>query len=327
MTQQLKVVSLDSIDVSKITIGDARKNKAGMGYSANLSYDGGYFNIALTNTHFPFGASALKEEFKKDRKDGQDKDEWSLQCDLTQERIDKLKSIDERIIDQTLANDSICSVLGLSDALRSRVVLQSKFTSTLKYTKDKETKKINYQYAPKIRVQIPNDKADGFTCEFFKPLPQGGSEAVPLDNIQGSEQNISTFLQSNIDGSVLLGPSVWLTGMGIGVTLRAKQVKADPRKISLSRGVCVFDDLTSDIAPNTISDPVDLNDDAESEVKSDNDLEDEDDEIVEEESEPEPEPPKKEVSKKSITKKAKVSDSESDQEPSKKAKSVKSKKA
>jgi hypothetical protein len=290
----LKVILLDNFEADKISIGKVKDNRSGMGKSANLSYDDGRFFLAATDIRFPFGASAKPAEYRKG-----DKDQWTLQCELTEEQIQRFKQLDEHIVDCCLKSEDVMAALKLTGKQKCREVLESKYWDTLKYSKDKDGN-IKDQYPPTIRINIPNDNADGFSCTFFSSA-SGNSEQMKIDNIPDSENNIGSFLAPNVRGSVLIGMSLWISSSGFGVSLRANQIKAEPRK-ALAKGVCLLDNLaaigagTTATATNQVQDP-ELEEDDEEEAKSEANsepepLEEVEEEVSEEEAEPEPSPPK-----------------------------------
>ena len=228
----LKVILLNDFDCEKVSIGKVKDNRSGMGKSANMSYEDGRFYLAITDSRFPFGASAKKEEYRKGAKD-----QWTLQCELTTEQIDILKKLDDRIIDECLKNQDVVASLVPKGKKVTKEVLESKYFSILKYSKTDG--KINERYPPTIRVAIPNDADDGFSCTFFSSV-SGDSEQIKVNNTVGDRDNIGGFLSSGMKGSVLVGMSLWVTNTSFGVTLRANQIKAQPRE-AVSRDVCLLD--------------------------------------------------------------------------------------
>lgn len=287
-----KVVLLDEFNAGSLAVGKVKDNRNGPGKSANLSYDTSRFFIALKNVRFPFGASAKPAEFRKGSKE-----QYTLQCELTSEQIDKIKQIEAHLLDNCLENKEVLTALNIK---KSRDVLESKFTSCLKYSKDKTDKSKSSQYPPTIRISIPNDNGDGFNCNFYKDN-NGSSEKVDVNNIDGSEQNIKNFLTNGSIGSVLISTSLWFTTAGFGMILRATQLKATPRQ-SYKMDMCLLDQFDSSCGQQQqqqqVEDPdleEELNEDAKSEQ-----LEEEVEEEEEEPSpEPIPEPPKKPSTKRS----------------------------
>jgi hypothetical protein len=288
-----ELVLLDKLSPKSVSIGKVKDNRIGMGKSANLSYDNKRFNIAMADIRFPFGASSKPVEYRKG-----DKDQWTLQCELTEHQIEVMKELDDHVLDTCLQNEEVMAALKLTGKQRCREVLESKYWSSLKYSKDKDGN-VKDQYPPTIRINIPNDNADGFTCQFFRSSPEG-SQLVKVDNIPESDENIANHLPPDSRGSVLVGISLWISSSGFGLTLRLNQIKTEPRK-QLARGVCLLDTLlnsgNADSGYRAIEDPEHL---SEEEAESEREV-DEIDEIGEqlEESEPEPEPePKPELKKK-----------------------------
>lgn len=299
-----ELILLDNLKYKLVTVNNAKDNRSGMGKSANLSYDNKRFSMVLSDVRFPFGASAKKEEYRTG-----DKDQWSLQCELTEEQIQILKDLDEHIVDSCLSNESITNQFLVKGKKPSREVLDSKYISCLKYSK--KDGKVNDQYPPTLRLNIPNDKGSGFTTSFFRSSPQG-SQLAAIDNVPGSENNIAGHLLANTRGSVLVGVSIWLTASSFGLAMRLNQIKTEPGK-QLDRGVCLLDKLLQSGENNyqTVEDPGHLTEEEEVseevpvEVEVEEEVEDqlEDDmEEVEEEVDV-PTPPIKKAAVKRVAKK------------------------
>ena len=205
-------VSLDLVDASKLEVGQAKPFSKGTGKSARVLYDKSSFNLAIKNINFPFGASAKPEMYRQG-----DKDQWTLQCGLTDEQAAKVNLLDERIIDCCLRNPSVLSSLKLS-ANASRDILKEQYRSMLKESSG------NYQST--VRVNLRN-KGDEFECGFFRANgPNTPPNIAKVNNIPGDDDRINNFIKSGSTGSLLVNPSVWISPIGFGVTLTANQVKA-----------------------------------------------------------------------------------------------------
>ena len=133
----LQVVNINEFKGEHVKLSKLRDNKSGMGKSANFTYNDNRFNIAILNTTFPFGASAKPEKFRQG-----DKDQWSIQCNLTKEQIHSLKEFDEQVIDMCLENPDVLNALQIKKS--NREVLESKYFPI----------QINTEYDPTIRCGI-----------------------------------------------------------------------------------------------------------------------------------------------------------------------------
>ena len=224
----IKVVLLSDFDCEKLSVGKAKVNISGIGKSASTRYEGRRFYLAITDTRFPFGASAKNEEYRKATKD-----QWSLQCELSEEQINVFKNLDERVIDECLNNQEIVDCLVPKGKKATKEILESKYFSILKYSK------INQEYPPTIRVTIPNNASDGFNCSFFSSS-LGAFDQIKVNNIPENADNIGKFLSPRTKGSVLVGMSVWVTNTSFGVTLRANQIKGETAKQE-SKKQCLLD--------------------------------------------------------------------------------------
>ena len=295
-----KVIQLEQFDASAISVGKVKDNRNGAGKSANISYDAGRFYLVLNKIRFPFGASKKPDEFKKGNKD-----QYTLQCELTEEQINKIKEIEEHLLDICVKNEEIIAASGAKKP--SRDILESKFWSMLKYSKDKADKsKVNTAYPPTIRIAIPNDNEDGFNCNFYKSS-NGTSEKVTINNVSESENHISNFLTNGSTGSVLATASLWFSSSGFGISLRASQIKAEPRRV-VKTDVCLLDQFDSTPSQSTrVPTTSHVVEDPELEEEASGDADDEEIEEVDEEPTPEPtpEPPKKPAAKRTTAVKAK----------------------
>lgn len=232
-----KLVNITDFAADSLNIGAVRKNLNGMGSNCNLSYDGGRFNMVFQDMFFKWGASPAALEYRKNK---EGKDEWSVECSLSSEQIEQVRVMDERIIDLCHQNAGFLAALGLAGKKTSREVVESKYNTILRIPKDKQTGKPK-DYPPSIRIAIANDKANGFTCSFFKAGPNG-SEAAEVDNIPGSENNIGNFMPKDSKGAALANLSIWISAAGFGVKISAAQLKVEPGQ-RVDPTVCLLDGL------------------------------------------------------------------------------------
>ena len=156
------IISLNTLVPSKVTLTKLTQNKGGKGRSAFLNYNGKKFSLAVQDIRFPFGIS----QKMRDEETTTTLDQWTLQMEPTAEQIKVLEAFDEHILNTVNSNPELRkALLGASDDDDPKVsikLLKSRYTSVLKYAKDKDTKKIVDTYPPKIRCNVPN-KDDGFT--------------------------------------------------------------------------------------------------------------------------------------------------------------------
>ncbi len=245
---QITVLSLDNLEAAKITLGKIRDNKGGLGKNANIPYNGGRFNLALGGTRFPFGATAKPAEYRQG-----DRDQFTMQCEISKTQTEKLEALDQRMIDCCLASEEFLTVMKLNGKQRCREVVESKYFSLLKYSKDKDGK-IKTEYNPTIRVAIPNgsgEKSDGFNCDFFLSK-NGTSSQVAMVDQPTSENHITKMIGAGSTGAVLLTCSLWISSSGFGITLKASQIKVEHIERQ-TRSLCLLDDF---LKPSSASKPI-----------------------------------------------------------------------
>lgn len=285
------IVNINDFVPSKVSLTKLTQNKSGKGRSAFLNYEGKKFSIAIHDTRFPFGVS---QKMKDEKQPAATRDQWTIQIEPNSDQIKIFEALDEYILQNINSNpDFRRALLGAADDDNPAVsikVLKSRYTSLVKYAKDKETKKVTTDFPAKIRCNIPN-KDEGFSTQFFRPIPgSGSSEPVMVDNIPDSDANIANLLRSSSTGSVLLALSLWESGSGFGITMKALQIKAEPRTGSVPTGTCLLDSMMGSSTAQ-VQDPVNLDQNSEDDVNDqleDEVLEEEDEEEDEEVSAPPP---------------------------------------
>lgn len=244
-----EVVSLDSFDPTKIKITKISPNKGGQGQSAYLNYNGKKFSLAILETRFPFGVGQkVKDNKGTPALDINGNNQWTIQVEPTAAQIKTLEAFDEYVLEYCLNDPSICHVLlgeqytkNQNNKIILRTLLEAKYHTLVKYSKDKETKQRTDQYPPKIRCNIPN-RNEEFSTMFFKPGEGGKSIPIKVDNINDSPNRIGNLLSGDCSGSILMALSLWATGSGFGVTARALQVKTQPRTV-IGSETCLLDSM------------------------------------------------------------------------------------
>lgn len=254
-----QIVKFTNFEPTKLTISTIKENKMGS-RDVIFKYDSKPFYLSMYDVFLPFGASAKPEEYRKG-----DKDQWSLQCQLTEEMQTKFEQMDNHIVDLAFKSEEFMSALGLTAKQRTREVIESKFYNTIKLSKKKEGSPV---YPPTIRINISNDDStDGFRCEFFSTTKQ----LMNIDNVSNSETHISRHFTKGTVCSVLVRFSGWISKVGCGISLKAQQVIVDQSSVQPTRGICMLDGVSDLSEPRVdlqtslknlmvANDPVDLDD-------------------------------------------------------------------
>ena len=208
--------------------------------------------------------------------------------EATTDFLKKLKEFENQILDDAVKNSEVWFGEELS-----RDVVKHNFFPFIKYSKDKNTKKLDLTKPPSIRAKVPN--YDGrWAIEIYDTNQK---LIFPCDNDRMTPQDFITKLSKV--ACVLQCGGLWFGGKGWGVTWKLNQCVVKPQEIISVYGKCHIALSTDEIT--TMDKPV-----AETEVDDDEEavpastpsqtlVEDSDEE---EEAEPAPAPVVKKIVKK-----------------------------
>ena len=177
--------------------------------------------------------------------------------DATKEFLRKLKDFESKILDAAVEN----SEQWWGEKM-SREICKHTFFPFMKYRKNKDTKKLDYDSPPSIRAKVPK-YGDKWNVEIYDTdsntiFPCDDPDATPPDFVP-KMSNIACVLQCG---------GVWIGGKGWGLTWKMIQGVVKPRVNNSVYGKCHIQ-LSSDDKDKMNSAPVVNNDD------------DDDDEVVE----------------------------------------------
>jgi hypothetical protein len=214
--------------------------------------------------------------------------------DATDQFLKKLKEFENQILDDAVKN----SEAWFGDEL-SRDVVKHNFFPFLKYSKDKNTKKFDYNKPPAIRAKVPN--YDGrWAIEIYDTNQK---LIFPCDNDRMTPQDFITKL-SKVACVIQCG-GLWFGGKGWGVTWKLNQCVVKPQEVVSVYGKCHIELSSDDLSSMNKPAPTEAVDDdeevVESTVSSKTAVEVED---SDEEQEEEPEPVVAVVPVKKVIKKA-----------------------
>jgi hypothetical protein len=206
--------------------------------------------------------------------------------------LDKLKAFENQVLDDAVAN----SELWWGEQM-SRELCKHTFFPFLKYSKNKDTKKIDYTKPPSIRAKVPcyNDK---WAVELYDTnsnliFPSEDPTQTPPDFVP-KLSSIACVLQCG---------GIWIGGKGWGLTWKMVQGVVKPRISDSVYGKCHIN-LSSEDKEALESQPAPVEEDAVEEEKKvvDTTAEDSDEEV---EAAPAPTPaPSPAPAKKVVVKKA-----------------------
>jgi len=244
-------------------------------------------------------------------------DEYST--DATNDFLQKMKDFESKVLDAAVEN----SEKWWGETM-SREICKHTFFPFLKYRKNKDTKKLDYESPPSIRAKVPK-YGDKWNIELYDTeqnqiFPCDDPEATPPDFVP-KMSNIACVLQCG---------GIWIGGKGWGLTWKMVQGVVKPRVNNSIYGTCQIQ-LSGDDKEKINNAPVlnDNDDDDDDNVETtdavdtvDTNVDDSDDDNV-----AEPEPVAAAPVKKKVVKKKVSSSDEPDDKPSapKKKKVVKKK--
>jgi hypothetical protein len=199
--------------------------------------------------------------------------------------LQKLKDFENQILDDAVTN----SDLWWGESM-SREVAKHTFFPFLKYSKNKDTKKIDTTKPPSIRAKVPY--YDGkWNVEIYDTqsnliFPCSNENVTPVDFVQKLSQ-VACVLQCG---------GIWIGGKGWGLTWKLVQCVVKPREIVSVYGRCHIQLSTEDQAvletQQVIEDDVDETEEEVAQpvaaVKQTTVVEDSDEEEAEEEEAPKP---------------------------------------
>jgi hypothetical protein len=204
------IISSSNLDVSKISFGDIRANKAG-GKSVPIKYNGQSLQIRLEKATYPMGVNVRVSEngtnytlsltlkgcdpFAKERATGESGTVGTL--------YNFLQDLQSRLLDTAEAN----SVKWFGKS-RSRSVLED----TMKQFISPSVEKVNGEwvptgkYPPSLKMKVP--VYDGRVAMDVTDS-QGKPVAVDVDNI-------TNVFPKRVEASIVVSPGVYVSGQGWG---------------------------------------------------------------------------------------------------------------
>ena len=145
----------------------------------------------------------------------------------TTDFLQKLKDFENQILDDAVRN----SELWWGEEM-SRELVKHTFFPFLKYSKNKDTKKVDYTRPPSIRAKVPF--YDGkWAVEIYNP---SGEQIFPCENNMMSPMDFVQNL-SNV-ACVIQCSGIWIGGKGWGLTWKMIQCVVKPREIVSVYGKC-----------------------------------------------------------------------------------------
>jgi hypothetical protein len=176
----------------------------------------------------------------------------------TNDFLQKLKDFENQILDDAVTN----SELWWGEEM-SREVAKHTFFPFLKYSKNKDTKKIDLSKPPSIRAKVPNYNGkwgvEIYDTQSNLLFPCDNQNVTPLDFVP-KQSNVACVLQCG---------GIWIGGKGWGLTWKLIQCIVKPREVVSVYGKCqikLSDEERTTIEKQELKDDVDLESEPEPET-------------------------------------------------------------
>ena len=218
----IAIISSSNLDISKISFGDIRLNKAG-GKSVPIKFNGQPLQIRLEKTAYPMGVNVKENEngisytmsLTLKGCDAYAKDRAGPEAGSVGNLYNFLQDLQMKVLDSAETN----SVKWFGKT-RSRSVLED----TMKQFISPSVEKVNGEwvasgkYPPSLKMKVP--VYDGRVAMDVTDSTGRPVEVTP-DNIQ-------QVFPKRVEASVVVSPGIYVSGQGFGVTWRVSYAKVSP---------------------------------------------------------------------------------------------------
>ena len=157
----------------------------------------------------------------------------------TDEFLAKFKAYENQILDDAVKN---CE-LWFGEADMSREVLKHMYFPSLKYSKDKATKKIDLTKPPSIHAKVPN-----YEGRWSVELYDTSSKLLYPDSANPNITPIDLVPKLSNVAAVLQCGGLWFGGKGWGVTWKLVQAVVKPKEVVSIFGKCHIQLSADDVA-------------------------------------------------------------------------------
>lgn len=216
------IISQSSLDVSKVSFGDVRMNKAG-GKSVPIKFNGQTLQIRLDKATYPMGVNIRETDNGTTYTmsltlrgcDAYAKERAGSEAGSIGTLYNFLLDFQNKIL--TTATEQSTKWFGKA---RSREVL----ADIMKQFVSPSVEKVNGEwvptgkYPPSLKMKVP--VYDGrVTMDVVDHLGK---------NLEVDVDNIATIFPKRVEASIVVSPSIYITGQGFGVTWRISYAKVSP---------------------------------------------------------------------------------------------------
>lgn len=216
------IISASSLDASKVTFGDIRVNKAG-GKTVPIKYNGQNLQIRIPEESYPMGVNI---------KDGENGTSYTMSmtlkgCDpFAKERATEDGNIQPKLYNFLL--DMQDKLLTVAEANSSKWFSKSRTKAVLqelmKQFVSPSVEKVNGEwvptgkYPPSFRMKVPV-----YNGEVAMDVVNGEGKPIVI-----TTENIAQVFPKRFRASLVVTPSVYVSGQGFGVTWRVSFARVVP---------------------------------------------------------------------------------------------------
>lgn len=215
------IISASNLDINKVTFGDIRLNKAG-GKSVPIKYNGQALQIRLPKMAYSGGVkvkvndtgttysllASMKgcDPYAKERSPGTDEFGvmynflLDLQAKLLKTATEQSVKWFGKVRKEDVLADTMKQFIGPSVEMVNGV-----WTATGKY-------------APALRMKVPV-----YNGEVSMSVVDHAGKPIAVDT-----ENITTIFPKHVEASIVVAPSIYVSGQGFGVTWRIAFVRVSP---------------------------------------------------------------------------------------------------
>lgn len=188
-------MNIANIDPSKITFSDVKSLDKG-GKMVYINHNKAPLYFVTPSMESPFGVSSWE--------DGKYSLQLSIKSEADESFLNKLKEIESYVIEAAFEN----SMSWLKKKFTSSTIVGELFSSSIQYTKDKDTGEITNRYPPKVKFQIAKD------CEAYL--------ASTKEKIAVSKETITKGANVAVIARM---SAIWFVGNKFGIVCKAEQIK------------------------------------------------------------------------------------------------------
>lgn len=224
-----KIMLPSELNVDELTFAEPKKFGDAGGKIIYINLNRSKFSICAPKMRTPFGLQKYEEpgkppKYTLDLSFGDYKNNPALKA-----FYDSMKAFDEKVI--KMAQDNSLNWFkkkSLSDNLAREL-----YSSSIKFSKDKETGEPNEAYPPTFKTKL-NYRDGSFQCEVFDK--EKNRVETPLEDSIPKGQELATIIESN---------GIWIAGGKFGTSWRVSQMKIG--KPGLDKKAYAFRDDAEDL--------------------------------------------------------------------------------